>query len=69
MSLINIIKQQASNMWQYIIKNIKAEDVFGIYKAMYDIMESCKQAKSNNVCLGDCVHCEHLANKIKEITK
>ncbi len=69
MGLLSIIKSQWDTLYEYTLKHIKLEDIANFKKAIKEIAEVCKNAKNNNVCLGDCVHCEHLINKIKEYSK
>ena len=68
MGLLSIITSQWDTIYQYVISNIKIEDVANFKKIIAEIYDTCKNAKNNNVCLGDCVHCEHLSTKIKEFS-
>lgn len=69
MGLLSIIKSQWDTIYEYVFKNIKFEDVANFKKIIAEIYDTCKNAKNNNTCLGDCVHCEHLSNKIKEYSQ
>ncbi len=63
------IKVYLSAAYQHTLKNIKVGDIGVFYKAISDITKTCKTAKGNNTCLGDCIHCDILNNKINEIIK
>ena len=69
MGILSIIKIQWDVIYQYVLKNIKLDDVVNFKKLTFEIYDMCKNAKNNNTCLGDCVHCEHISNKIKEYSK
>ena len=69
MGLLSIIKSQLDTLYEHVFKHIKVKDIANFQKIIKEIAEVCKNAKSNNVCLGDCVHCEHLTNKIKEYSR
>ena len=69
MGILSIIKSQWDTIYDYVLKNIKFEDIANFKKIIGEIYDTCQTAKNNKTCLGDCIHCEHLAKKIKEFSK
>ena len=67
MSIKGIIKEQYAVVYDYVIKHIKVQDIGNIAKILSDIWKSCKIAKDNKTCLGDCIHCEYLIKIIKGV--
>ncbi len=67
MGIWDIIKSQASTVYKHTLQNVKVGDIFEFQKIISSISDTCKSAKGNNTCLGDCVHCKILKEQIENI--
>ncbi len=67
MKIWDTIKSQANTVYKHTLQNIKVGDILELQKTVSLIFDTCKSAKGNNTCLGDCVHCEQLHKAIEEI--
>lgn len=69
MGIKETIKSYFSTAYHHTVKNVNVKDIVDFYRNISDISNTCKMAKGNHTCLNDCIHCEILNNKIKEIIK
>ena len=69
MGIWDTIKSQANVVYKHTLQNVKVGDIFELQKIVSLIFNTCKSAKGNNTCLGDCVHCEQLHKVINEKLK
>jgi len=67
MGFWNIIKSHSANIYEHTIKHIKVDDIVKFQKTLSSIFDICKTAKKNHTCLGDCLHCDILDDRINEI--
>ena len=52
--------------YDVVITYLGKQDINNIVRILGNIWRTCKIAKGNNTCLGDCLNCEFLREIIKQ---